>query len=264
MIVFPNAKINIGLKITEKRNDGFHNLDSIFYPINWCDILEINKADKFEFSASGLSINVSSENNLIVKAYQLINSKYSISPCKIHLHKQIPMGAGLGGGSADASFTLTALNELFNLNISNSELELLADSLGSDCPFFIENIPKFVTGKGDVFSSTILDLKGYYIKLINPNIHISTKEAFSGITPKLNSFNFGSLTIDSLTETKICNDFETSVFPNHPILKTIKSKLSDEGAIYTSMTGTGSTIYGLFKTEPAFSFNEFTEKIVLI
>jgi len=262
MIVFPNAKINIGLNITSKRQDGFHNLESIFYPINWVDILEINKSDTFEFTSSGLTIDTNSNNNLVVKAYCLIVDKYKISPCKIHLHKQIPMGAGLGGGSADASFTLTALNSLFNLNISVKELEILADSLGSDCPFFIENTPKLVTGKGDNMTIIDFDLTGYYIKLVNPNIHISTKEAFNGIKPKPSNTDYSKLVVSQLDNNVIHNDFETTVFPHHPILKELKEKLKTEDTFYTSMTGTGSTIYGLYENEPLFTCSEFTEKII--
>ena len=263
MIVYPNAKINIGLNITSKRPDGFHNIESIFYPIPWHDILEINKSDSFEFSCSGLLIDGESENNLVIKAYNLIKNKYNITPCKIHLHKQIPMGAGLGGGSADASFTLTTLNKLFDLNISNAELEKLADSLGSDCPFFIDNTVKYVSGKGEVMQNHNLNLKGFFIKLVNPNIHISTKKAFSGIKPNESSFNLNKISLSSINQkdsvTK--NDFEKSVFPQYPLLQEIKTKLNTEDAFYTSMTGTGSTLYGLYKTKPDFSFTNYTEEI---
>jgi len=263
MIVFPNAKINIGLNITEKRKDGLHNLESIFYPINWIDILEINKSDVFEFTTSGLAIDSNLKNNLVVKAYNLIRDNYKITPCKIHLHKQIPMGAGLGGGSADASFTLTTLNILFNLKISNNELEALAGTLGSDCPFFIQNKPKLTKGKGELLSDIKIDLSEFYIKLINPNIHISTKEAFKGITPKINATYFSNFSIDLLTHDSLfVNDFESSVFPKHPILKEIKYKLQSEGAFYSSMSGTGSTIYGLFKNKPQLTFSNFIEKII--
>jgi len=262
MIVFPNAKINIGLNITSKRQDGFHNLESIFYPINWVDILEINKSDTFEFTSSGLSIDINSDNNLVVKAYRLIVEKYKISPCRIHLHKQIPMGAGLGGGSADASFTLTALNSLFNLNISVKELEILADSLGSDCPFFIENIPKQITGKGNDMTTINFDLTGYYIKLVNPNIHISTKEAFSGINPKPSYVDYSNLSVSQLEDNAIYNDFEATVFTHYPILKELKDNLKSEDTFYTSMTGTGSTIYGLYKNKPMLTCSNFTEKII--
>jgi len=262
MIIFPNAKINIGLNITSKRKDGYHNLESIFYPINWVDILEINKSDRFEFTSSGLHIDSNPDNNLVVKAYRLMVDKFKITPCQIHLHKQIPMGAGLGGGSADASFTLTAINQLFNLNISVFELEKLADELGSDCPFFINNTPKLVNGKGNLISKINLDLSDYYIKLVNPNIHVSTKEAFNGITPKPSNTDYINFSVNDLTNSKITNDFESTVFSIHPILKDIKNTLETEGSFFTSMTGTGSTIFGLFKNKPKFTCEKYTEKII--
>jgi 4-diphosphocytidyl-2-C-methyl-D-erythritol kinase len=264
MIVFPNAKINIGLNVTSKREDGFHNIESIFYPIPWCDALEINKSDKFEFTTSGLSIDGSSNDNLIVKAYLLIKERFNISACKIHLHKQIPMGAGLGGGSADAAFTLSALNTLFNLKLSTKELESLANLLGSDCPFFIENTPKYVTGKGEIMESINLDLSGYYIKLVNPNIHISTKTAFSNTNPKASDFDLKESILKPIYQISKCiqNDFEESIFSENPILESIKIQLKNEGALFTSMTGTGSTIYGIYKNEPELTFIKFTEKII--
>jgi 4-diphosphocytidyl-2-C-methyl-D-erythritol kinase len=267
MIVFPNAKINIGLKVLNKRPDGFHNLESIFYPIPWYDILEINQSDKFNFKTSGLIIDGETSQNLVVKAYKLIKNNYNIPHCNIHLHKQIPMGAGLGGGSADATFTLTLLNNLFNLKISKTELISLSDSLGSDCPFFIENQPKFVTGKGEIMTDIDFNLKGYYIKLINPNIHISTKSAFNGLNVNVqNKCNLKELTPQELFSNITCvrNNFETTVFNLHPELKQIKNQLLKEGALYASMTGTGSTIYGIFKNCPQVSFNQkkVVEKII--
>lgn len=267
MITYPNAKINIGLTILSKRTDGFHNLESLFYPIPWFDILEINKADEFEFKTSGLTISGNQNDNLIVRAFKLIQENFNISNCSIHLHKQIPMGAGLGGGSADAAFTLTSLNKLFYLNISNSQLIELADTLGSDCPFFIDNQPKFVSGKGEVLEDIDFSLKGYYIKLINPNIHISTKEAFNNLIIENNnhSTSLKNLTPNLLfTENSgVKNDFEKGIFKLHPELLKIKNQLIKEGAIYVSMTGTGSTIYGIFNSEPKLTFlkNNFAKKI---
>jgi 4-diphosphocytidyl-2-C-methyl-D-erythritol kinase len=265
MIVFPNAKINIGLFVLNKRPDGFHNLESIFYPINWVDILEIVPSKTFQFTTSGLNIDGEITNNLVVKAYRLIKENHDIPACHIHLHKQIPMGAGLGGGSADAAFTLTLLNRLFGLNIERTLLLKYADQLGSDCPFFIENTPKFVKGKGEVLEDVGLNLKGYYIKLIYPNIHISTKQAFNGLN--INSTNRpclkNSTVSDLLTSpTKITNDFESTVFHQFPELKKIKQQLLNEGAFYASMTGTGSTLYGLFKNEP--HINEHKNGIVKV
>lgn len=265
MIVFPNAKINIGLKIVGKRQDGFHNLESIFYPIKWFDILEINPSKTFQFHSSGLKINGDLDSNLVVKAFKLIQNKYDIPNVNIHLHKQIPMGAGLGGGSADGSFTLTALNTLFDLKISILDLELMADTLGSDCPFFIENKPKFVSEKGNKMTPINLDLNGFYIKLVNPNIHINTADAFIGINNVNQSdFDLKHINLNSFLthHTQPKNDFEQTVFLKHPQLNEIKQTLINEGALYASMTGTGSTIYGFFKDEPYATFNSFTEKII--
>lgn len=264
MVVFPNAKINIGLNITSKREDGYHNIESIFYPIPWYDVLEINKSDEFDFTTSGLIIDGSTDNNLIVKAYHLIKERFNITPCKIHLHKQIPMGAGLGGGSADAAFTLTTLNTIFNLKISIKELEAMADSIGSDCSFFIQNTPKYVTGKGEIMKDIDLKLSGYYIKLVNPNIHISTQKAFSNIKPTVSINKLREIILNTIYQdnTEINNKFEASVFPLYPILPEIKNEIIKEGAFYASMTGTGSTIYGIYKNEPNLSFERFTEKII--
>jgi len=267
MILYPNAKINIGLNVLNKREDGFHNLESIFYPIPWYDILEINQSDEFEFKSFGLEIKGSLEDNLVIKAYQLIKNKFDIPNCKIHLQKQIPMGAGLGGGSADAAFTITALNKLFNLNIPINQMKKMADSLGSDCSFFIENKPKYVTGKGETLVDIDFNLNGYYIKLINPNIHISTKIAFESLViephhqTSLNTltpqqlFNDNSLAV---------NDFEKGIFNLHPSIKHIKKQLIKEGALYASMTGTGSTVYGIFKNKPKTTFSDYLEKILML
>ena len=262
MIVYPNAKINIGLNITEKRNDGFHNLESIFYPIDWCDILEINKSDTFEFTTSGLPIDVDYESNIIIKAYRLIESKYSITACKIHLHKQIPMGAGLGGGSSNASFTLKVLNDLFDLKISEKELLSFAEELGSDCPFFIKNTAQYIQGKGEIMTVSKLDLQGYFIKLVNPNIHISTQLAFRNVKPKMPVMDLRNCSVLELRKGNIVNDFEQSVFPIYKSLEKIKNTIKNENAFYVSMTGTGSTIFGLYEKKPNYTFNTYIEKII--
>ena len=250
MIYFPKAKINIGLNIIEKRTDGYHNIESIFYPVSIHDILEINLADAFDFTTSGLTILGSNDNNLIVKAFRLMQQKYNVPNVAIHLHKQIPMGAGLGGGSSDAATTLLGLNELFNLNLPFEQLESLALELGSDCPFFIRNTPRYVTGRGEIMTPVDLDLSQYYISVINPEIHISTQEAYAGIQPQPAAFDLTCAIkrpIDQWTD-EIKNDFELSVFENHPDLYKIKQNLYKSGALYAAMTGSGSTIYGIFST----------------
>ena len=248
MILYPNAKINIGLNILSKREDNYHNISSVFYPIFNCfDILEIKKTNKFLFTSSGLKI--PGKKNLCQTAYEAIKNKFDISPVHIHLHKLIPIGSGLGGGSSDASFVLKGLNQIFNLKLSSSELEKISIDIGADCPFFIENKTKYVTGIGDKMKKINLDLSNYTIKLTHSNINISTANAFSNIkVHKQNNVieNLSNLPIESW-KNEVKNDFEKNVFEIYPQLKIEKDKFYSEGAIYSSMTGTGSTIYGVFK-----------------
>jgi len=250
MILYPNAKINVGLNIESRRTDGYHNISSVFYPVIDCfDIIEIIESDEFLFTTSGITI--PNGINLCEEAYLLIKEKYNIPPVHIHLHKIIPIGSGLGGGSSDASFTLKGLNILFNLSINNNKLEKLALYLGADCPFFICNTPKYITGVGEVMKDIDLDLSSYNIRLINNNIHISTQDAYSQLKIcKSNSLleELIGKSVD-LWKNNITNDFEKSNFKNYPILKKTKNDLYEKGAIYSSMTGTGSTIYGLFVKE---------------
>lgn len=259
MVNFPNAKINIGLNIIEKRSDGFHNIESIFYPIQCCDVLEILPSKTTNFKSSGIEIPGSTDGNLCLKAYNLLKVDFDILPVDIHLLKAIPIGAGLGGGSADGAFTLKLLNEINKLNLSTFQLENYAKKLGSDCAFFIENIPKYCFGKGDEFEEIELDLSGKYLVLINPNIHISTAEAYAGIIPKKPEKSIRELVKKPITDWKdsIENDFEKSLFPKYPILEEIKQKLYRLGAEYASMTGSGSTLYGIFESE--FGLEIFTD-----
>ncbi len=249
MICFPNAKINIGLNVTEKRPDGFHNLESIFYPIQWNDVLELIPSDTFQWSQSGLTIDGSIEDNLCVKAYNLLKEDHDIPPVKAHLHKVIPMGAGLGGGSSDAAFMLKLLNDQFKLGISNESLKEYCRQLGSDCAFFIDNKPVFAFDKGDQFEETKLDLSDHYIFCVAPNIHVGTAEAYSGIKPKFSDFDLRNIGALEMREwrTKVHNDFEPHIFDGHPILSEIKLKMYEFGASYVSMSGSGSAIYGIFK-----------------
>lgn len=254
MLSYPNAKINIGLNITEKRNDGFHNIVSVFYPIQWCDALEIipsSSANKF--NSTGIPIPGSSESNLCMKAHQLLQEHYDISNVHIHLHKLIPIGAGLGGGSADAAYTLKMLNELFSLNLGRDELLSFAKKLGSDCAFFIDNKPTLATEKGDVFQETTLDLSSYEILVVNPQIHIGTAEAYAGVTPRqiaLDLFKQQLSEDPKKWKGHLSNDFEKSIFPNHADISNLKDQLYTMGAIYSSMTGSGSSVYGIFKKRP--------------
>jgi len=253
MLVFPNTKINIGLNITEKRNDGFHNLETIFYPIKLCDILEFVETNgKTEFHSSGININVSENNNLVMKANKLLQEDYKLPNFKIHLHKNVPLGAGLGGGSADASYMLTGLNDYFNLRITEDKLINYAQKLGSDCPFFIKNKPTFAEGTGNIFSNIDLDLSSYYILIIKPNIHVSTKDAFFNIVPKKPQVSLKELVKLPIHEWKklIINDFENSVFKIYPEIKKIKDTLYNMGAIYAQMSGSGASVFGIFNNKP--------------
>lgn len=254
MIVFPNCKINIGLFVTEKRGDGFHNLESIFFPIHWTDALEVNFNDSNDITlkVSGAAVTDDIEKNIIVKAYRLMQQHYAIGGVDVDLWKKLPMGAGLGGGSADAAFMLKALNNLFELNLSASRLMELAAVLGSDCPFFIENTVAFVSGRGELIEKYSLDLQGLHILLIHPGIHVSTAEAFAQLTPKHAPTDLRLLHQMPIEQWKdnVFNDFESSIFPQYPEIKTLKEALYKEGAIYAAMSGSGSAVYGLFKSEP--------------
>jgi len=247
MIVYPNAKINLGLNILKKRKDNYHDISSVFYPLQDCvDILEIVKSEKFEFTKSGIII--PDGENICEKAWKLLHNDFGVGNVNIHLHKQIAIGAGLGGGSADASFTLMALNKLFDLKITNKELEKYALQLGADCPFFIENIPKLVEGIGENMSPINLDLSEFIIRLINPEIHISTKEAYSGVVSQIPELSVEEIIQLPIKEwkNKLKNDFEVSVFEKHLKLKELKENLYKEGALYASMSGSGSVLYGVF------------------
>ena len=254
MLTFPNAKINLGLNITAKRKDGYHDIASCFYPIPLKDALEIIPAEIFSFEITGLRIPGSTNDNLILKAYELLKADYQLPPIEIMLHKNIPMGAGLGGGSADGAFMLSLLNDYFNLKISIKNLASYALLLGSDCPFFIENKPKLVSGRGEIFEDITLDLSGYYLALMYPDIHISTAEAYQGVKPQQAEISIKELLQHypiGEWKGKLINDFERGIFEKYPQLYTIKNKLYDAGALYASMTGSGSTIFGIF--DPSFN-----------
>ncbi len=255
MISFPNCKINIGLHITEKRADGFHNLESILTPVYWQDILEIVPNDEnqidVDFKTSGVRLFGLKENNLCAKAYKLLKEHYPLPPIKIHLHKIIPIGAGLGGGSSDATFTMIMLNKMFNLNISNEDMELFSAKLGTDCPFFLHNQTIFAHEKGDIFEKLKNQSKQYFIVLIKPKIHVNTTQAYSWIKPVKRKASLKELIMQPIESWKenIFNDFEIPVFEKYPAIKNIKARLYKLGAIYASMSGSGSTVYGIFEDE---------------
>lgn len=249
MLCFPNAKINLGLNIINKRPDGYHNIETIFYPIPVVDALEITHAETLSFSQTGIKIDTPIEKNLVVKALNLLKKQYKIPDVEIHLLKAIPFGAGLGGGSADAAFMLKLLNDYFKLHISIEKLEELASEIGADCPFFIRNKPVFASGIGNIFEPINLSLKGYYLCLIKPEIMVSTPEAYSKVIPKVPVISLKEIIQRPISEWKqwMVNDFESSVFSKHPEIESIKNLLYRKGAIYAAMSGSGSSVFGLFE-----------------
>lgn len=250
MLCFPNAKINLGLYITAKRPDGYHDLNTIFYPIPPRDVLEIVPAEKTNIHISGLEIKGPPEDNLIWKAYHLLKAAYKekVPELDIHLYKNIPMGAGLGGGSSDGAFLLTMINAYAGLGCPKEQLADFALQLGSDCPFFIYNTPCFAGGRGEQLKPVSLDLSGYEIRIHDPGIHIRTAAAFKAVTPKHPPFDLHKLPETRPEEWKefLSNDFEEPVFQLHPQLAALKERFYEEGAVYASMSGSGSAIYGIF------------------
>lgn len=249
MICFPNAKINLGLNVIEKRPDGYHNLETIFYPIPIKDALEIVPAREFSFSQTGIEITGPIEKNLVIKALDLLKARFDIPPIEIHLLKAIPFGAGLGGGSSDAAFMLKLLNDFCTFGLKEEELETLAASIGADCPFFVRNKPVFASGTGNIFTPVEVSLKGYHLCLVKPDIAVSTPEAYSLITPLRPQINIKDIIVRPVSEWKelLVNDFEKSIFPRYPEIKNIKEKLYEAGAVYAAMSGSGSSVFGLFE-----------------
>lgn len=252
MLVYPNAKINLGLFITGKRPDGFHNLESVFYPVSLSDILEVNRIDRAKrvctFENTGIPVDCPAEKNLVVKAYKLLAAAYDLPAIEIKLHKVIPYGAGLGGGSSDAACMLKLLNEYFDLKIPEPGLMNYASRLGSDCMFFIRNRPAFVEGRGDILEEIALSLESYHIVIVKPDCEVSTAEAYRGIIPSEPAYclrNLPELPVEKW-RTKIGNDFEKTIFAEHPRIRKTKEALYEAGALYASMTGSGSGVYGIF------------------
>lgn len=267
MLTFPNAKINLGLNITEKRPDGYHNLETVFYPIPLEDALEINILnagnEKFRLHQAGRQIEGEAEKNLVVKAYKLLDAQFNLPPIDIHLFKQIPSGAGLGGGSADAAFMLKLLNEKFELSLSDDALEEYAARLGADCAFFIRNRPTYAEGIGNLFSPITLSLKGYQIWLVKPDIFVSTRDAFAQIKPHRPQVPLKKVIQLPIGQWKeqMVNDFEESVFPQFPAIGEIKEEMYRQGAVYASMSGSGSSVYGLFKADAILPEMDFGERV---
>jgi 4-diphosphocytidyl-2-C-methyl-D-erythritol kinase len=248
MICFPNAKINLGLNVVGKRPDGYHNIETVFYPIPVRDALEVVEADTFSFLQTGIPVDAPVAENLVVKAMNLLKAYYPLPPLEVHLQKVIPFGAGLGGGSSDAAFMLKLLNDFLQLDIPVERLEEMASVLGADCPFFIRNTPVFATGTGNLFEPVSLSLRGYSLCLVTPGIAVSTPDAYAMITPKQPVKSLKEIIKTPVSEWKhtMVNDFEESVFTKYPLIKEIKEELYEAGAVYASMSGSGSSVFGLF------------------
>lgn len=260
MLTFPNCKINLGLHVINKRPDGFHNIETVFYPVQWQDALEVienkyPKKTKVVFTPSGLTIDGRTEDNLCVRAYNLLDADFDLPPVKIYLRKNIPMGAGLGGGSADAACTIKLLNEKFELKLTGAQMRNYAVKLGSDCAVFIDNKPVFAYGRGEKFKPVAVDLTGWFIAVVHPGIHVSTADAYAGVQKRGKTEGAGQLQQQILLPVSkwkrvLENDFELSVFQKHKSIGRLKQKMYDAGAVYAAMSGSGSAVFGLFKEEP--------------
>ena len=261
MICFPNAKINLGLNIVSKRADGYHNIETIFYPIGLKDALEVipsNKTRTYRFFQTGIDIGGNVENNLVIKALLMLKEQKHIPGIDIHLLKTIPCGAGLGGGSSDAAFMLQLLNDTFSLGFSDEELKQFAVKLGADCAFFLTNKPAFASGIGEQLEEVELSLQNYYFVLVKPDIFVSTQEAFQQIEVQQPKLSLKEIVKRPMLEWRelMHNDFELSIFKKHPEIEKIKQTLYEEGALYSSMSGSGTSVYAFFEKQPQTSFSE--------
>jgi 4-diphosphocytidyl-2-C-methyl-D-erythritol kinase len=253
MIVFPNAKINIGLHVVSKRPDGYHNLETVFYPVPLSDALEMAETGQEGIQLSGIPVEGAQDDNLVLKAYRLLKNEFGLPPVQFHLHKVIPTGAGLGGGSSDAAFTLKMLNDYFSLGLTPEELSTFAVQIGADCTFFINNKPSFATGIGNILTPVDLDLSGYKILILKPEVAVSTADAYKNMISTQPAFHLPDLLKlpPEQWKGKVVNDFEKSIFPHFPEVENWKKKLYDLGALYASMSGSGSAVFGIFSHLPA-------------
>lgn len=249
MVTFPNAKINIGLQVLSRRANGYHNLETVFYPIGLHDALEMVVAEETQLFPSGLTIPDDGADNLCIRAYRLLQQAYDLPPVHIHLHKTIPIGAGLGGGSADAAFVLKLANEQFRLGLDERQLMGYARRLGADCAFFIRNAPVLATGIGDVFTEIELDLSSYHIVLVKPDIHVSTAAAYDTVMPHPTGRQLAAAIEKPVATWRdtVVNDFEAGIFALHPEIAAVKSLLYENGAAFAAMSGSGSSVFGLFE-----------------
>ncbi|TKC06366.1 4-(cytidine 5'-diphospho)-2-C-methyl-D-erythritol kinase [Pedobacter frigoris] len=263
MLAFANAKINLGLNVIEKRPDGYHNLETIFYPVKLYDVIEITDAVETSCVIKGVDVPGDATDNICIKAYQLLKKDFNLPPQQITLLKNIPVGAGLGGGSSDAAFLIKLLNQKFELGLTDNQMEVYAGQLGADCPFFIRNEPVFAEGIGDEFSAVDLDLSNYFMVLVKPEVHVSTADAYSGIKPIIPSSSVKDLIPLPLKDWKLNlkNDFEATVFSKYPEIERVKTELYHAGAIYAAMSGSGSCVFGIFEEETKLSGLEKDNKV---
>jgi 4-diphosphocytidyl-2-C-methyl-D-erythritol kinase len=266
MVAFPPCKINLGLNVLRKRSDGYHDIETCFYPVPWSDILEVIPSDEFLFSTSGNAIPGEEHDNLCVKAYRMMQAVYSLPPVKIHLHKVIPTGAGLGGGSSDAAWTLRLLNDIFALKLEKDVLREYASRLGSDCSFFIDDIPMIGSGRGEMLAPVKISLKGKYLVIVKPEVHVSTAQAYLGIMPMEPRLRLTDVLGMPMSEWKalLANDFEKTVAVKFPVIGEIKERLYQTGADYASMTGSGSAVYGVFSFKPEFEIGGRVQTVVTL
>jgi 4-diphosphocytidyl-2C-methyl-D-erythritol kinase len=256
MITFPKAKINLGLRIIGERPDGYHDIETLFYPVNLSDALEFvipgGNPDGDELIVTGLKIASHPENNIVIKAIRRLRKDFSIPFLKIHLHKAIPSGAGLGGGSSDASFLIKTINRYFGLAMTNQGMRDMALELGSDCPFFIDLVPSLATGRGEILHAKNCFLDGYFITILNPGVAISTREAYLNCQPARPETPLEKLIGIPVGKWKklIKNDFENYAFKLYPVISDLKKAMYRSGAVYSSMSGSGSSVFGIFEAKP--------------
>jgi len=261
MLVFPKAKINLGLRITGKRPDGYHDIETLFYPVGLCDALEIVRgpegSEKDFLTITGNGIPGTTDDNIVLKSARKLRETFPVPWLSIHLHKKIPAGAGLGGGSSDAAETLRTINRIFGLSVDVQKLKEIAATLGSDCPFFIESVPAFASGRGEILTPAPLILNGYYIVLANPGIQASTIEAYADCKPALPETSLEELVSRPMKEWKdsIINDFEEILFPKYPLIMELKLAFYASGAVFSSMSGSGSTVFGIYSEKPVIPEN---------
>ena len=256
MIDFPIAKINLGLRVTAKRPDGYHDIETVFYPVGLCDALEFVVSGKSavndSIATSGFNIGVDPEENLVIRTVKRIRERYTFPYLRIHLHKGIPTGAGLGGGSSDSASILITINRHFGLEMPEKELNSIALELGSDCPFFLEGVPVVASGRGEILKPVIPVLSGYHLVLLNPGVGISTREAYQNVKPAKSSEGLPELIAHPINEWRklIMNDFEDFAFKKHAVIGKIKAELYENGALFSLMSGSGSSVYGIFRERP--------------